>query len=168
MFCFFVPKACGIPVPWPGIEPTPPALEGKVLTTGPPGKSPASPFSDDTCLLTLRRWIHSCPDLYGRRVVSLVVETVSYQCPPGPLPEKGVFPLRPDSLHRRAHFVPEERGEDAAGRAPPGWEMGPTRATCQARSRSYYGILSRLSFGLLICQMELKTPTAGLSWLHSG
>ena len=24
----------------PGIEPSPPALEGKVLTTGPPGKSP--------------------------------------------------------------------------------------------------------------------------------
>ena len=26
--------------PWPGIEPVPPALEGQVLTTGPPGKSP--------------------------------------------------------------------------------------------------------------------------------
>ena len=27
-------------LPGPGIEPTPPALEGEVLTTGPPGKSP--------------------------------------------------------------------------------------------------------------------------------
>ena len=32
-------KACGILTPWPGIEPTPPALEGEVLTTGLPGKS---------------------------------------------------------------------------------------------------------------------------------
>ena len=27
-------------VPWPGIEPEPPALEGEVLSTGLPGKSP--------------------------------------------------------------------------------------------------------------------------------
>ena len=33
------PVACGILVPWPGIEPTSPALEGRFLTTGPPGKS---------------------------------------------------------------------------------------------------------------------------------
>ena len=32
-------KAYGILVPRPGIEPALPALEGKVLTTGPPGKS---------------------------------------------------------------------------------------------------------------------------------
>ena len=29
----------GILAPWPGIEPAPPALEGGVSTTGPPGKS---------------------------------------------------------------------------------------------------------------------------------
>ena len=39
MFWFFGHKACGILAPWPGIKPTPPALEGEVLTTGPPGKS---------------------------------------------------------------------------------------------------------------------------------
>ena len=39
MFWFFGPEACGILAPWPGIEPAPPALEGEVLTTGPPGKS---------------------------------------------------------------------------------------------------------------------------------
>ena len=39
MFWFFGHKACGILAPWPGIEPAPSALEGKVLTTGPPGKS---------------------------------------------------------------------------------------------------------------------------------
>ena len=31
-------EACGILAPWRGTKPTPPALEGKVLTTGPPGK----------------------------------------------------------------------------------------------------------------------------------
>ena len=38
MFWFFVQEACRILAPWPGIEPTLPALE--VLTIGPPGKSP--------------------------------------------------------------------------------------------------------------------------------
>ena len=33
-------EACGILAPLPGIEPTPPALEGEVLTTGLLGKSP--------------------------------------------------------------------------------------------------------------------------------
>ena len=32
-------EACGILAPQPGIKPSPPALEGEVLTTGPPGKS---------------------------------------------------------------------------------------------------------------------------------
>ena len=35
----FGPEACGILASRPGIEPTPPALEGEVLTTGPPGRS---------------------------------------------------------------------------------------------------------------------------------
>ena len=39
MFWFFGHEACGIFAPQPGIEPTPPALEGEVLTARPPGKS---------------------------------------------------------------------------------------------------------------------------------
>ena len=39
MFWFFGCEPCGILAPQPGIEPAPPALEGEVLTTGPPGKS---------------------------------------------------------------------------------------------------------------------------------
>ena len=39
-FFFFYPKACETLPPWSGIKPLPPALEGTVLTTGPPGKSP--------------------------------------------------------------------------------------------------------------------------------
>ena len=37
--CGSVVQRYGIIAPQPGIEPAPPALEGKVLTTGPPGKS---------------------------------------------------------------------------------------------------------------------------------
>ena len=36
---------CGVLVPQPEIEPASPALEGRFSTTGPPGKSPAMPFS---------------------------------------------------------------------------------------------------------------------------
>ena len=42
MFGFFGFEACGVLAPQPGIEPAPPpplALEGEVLTTGPPEKS---------------------------------------------------------------------------------------------------------------------------------
>ena len=37
-FWFFSYKTCGILAAWPGIKHTPPVLEVKVLTTGPPGK----------------------------------------------------------------------------------------------------------------------------------
>ena len=37
MFWFFGQEACGILARWPGIEPEPPALGVKVLTTGLPG-----------------------------------------------------------------------------------------------------------------------------------
>ena len=36
---FSCPVACGILVPQPGIEPVSTALEGRFLTTGPPGKA---------------------------------------------------------------------------------------------------------------------------------
>ena len=39
MFWYFDQEACGILVPWPGIEPAPPALEREILTTGLPWKS---------------------------------------------------------------------------------------------------------------------------------
>ena len=37
VFWFFSHEACGILASWPGIKLAPPALEGKVLTTRPPG-----------------------------------------------------------------------------------------------------------------------------------
>ena len=40
------PVACGMLVPWPGMESTSPALEGEFLTTGPPGKSRVVCFFD--------------------------------------------------------------------------------------------------------------------------
>ena len=39
MFWFFGHEACGFLAPRPGIKPATPALEGKVLTTGLPGRS---------------------------------------------------------------------------------------------------------------------------------
>ena len=39
MFWFFGCKACGILIPWSGLESTFPAVESGVLTTGLPGKS---------------------------------------------------------------------------------------------------------------------------------
>ena len=44
MFCVFGNEACGISAPWPGIKPSPSALEGEVLTSRPPGKSHTSGF----------------------------------------------------------------------------------------------------------------------------
>ena len=41
---FFGHEACGILAPWPETESAPSALEGKVLTTEPSGKSPRSHF----------------------------------------------------------------------------------------------------------------------------
>ena len=41
---FLAKEVCGILAPWPGFEPAPLALEGEVLTTGPPGKSLSSIF----------------------------------------------------------------------------------------------------------------------------
>ena len=44
LFCFFGPEARGILTPQPRMEPAPFALEGRFLTTGPPGKSLFSTF----------------------------------------------------------------------------------------------------------------------------
>ena len=44
LFWVFGNEACGILAFWPGIKPTPSALEGEILATGPPGKSPLASF----------------------------------------------------------------------------------------------------------------------------
>ena len=54
----FVCKAYGILVLQPGIEPAPLAIEGKVLTTGPPGRySPSSSLSLHVPLFSLKDWL---------------------------------------------------------------------------------------------------------------
>ena len=50
MFWFFGQEADGILFTWPGVEPTPPALEGKALFTEPAGKSLGVHF--------LKGWAH--------------------------------------------------------------------------------------------------------------
>ena len=61
MFWFFGHGTCGILAPQPGIEPPSPALEGKVLTTGPPGKSLSLSFLritlPDRIFLVDRFWV---------------------------------------------------------------------------------------------------------------
>ena len=72
MIWFFGHEACGILAPRPGIEPAPPALEGEVLTTGPPGKSLVICFSlflklgARECGPSRSNFLHrlSCPVLY--------------------------------------------------------------------------------------------------------
>ena len=50
MFWIFGPEARGILGPWPGIEPPPFALEGKIWTTGPSGKSQQGSFKSKDLL----------------------------------------------------------------------------------------------------------------------
>ena len=45
LFFWLCCVACGILVSWPGIERTLPVLEGRFLTTGPPGKSRGGVFT---------------------------------------------------------------------------------------------------------------------------
>ena len=53
---FFGREACGILAPRPGIKPSPPALEGEVQTTGPPGKSPSYHLQINELLLHISRF----------------------------------------------------------------------------------------------------------------
>mgnify|MGYP007134344265 CR=1 FL=1 len=49
---FFGPKSYGILAPWSEIQPAPLALEGEMLTTGPPGKSRGSSLDWEEARLT--------------------------------------------------------------------------------------------------------------------
>ena len=75
MFWYFGQEACEILAPWPGIEPTPPALENEVLGTGLQGKSRLFLFlctqwmceikerdeSRMTCRFWLTNWVFVIP-----------------------------------------------------------------------------------------------------------
>ena len=55
------PTRCGILVPWPGIEPMSPALEGEFSTREPPGKSPCFLSMTLTSHAQKRGSQHLCP-----------------------------------------------------------------------------------------------------------
>ena len=55
----FDPEAYRILVPWPGNQPTFPALEGKVLTTGPLGRSLVKVFKRKCKFISVLRWMIS-------------------------------------------------------------------------------------------------------------
>ena len=86
LFCFsdFWPfgKACGILVPQPEIEPAPPAVEPRVLTTGSPGKS-LELILESSVRLRFERT--SSPHLsrapHGPPFPGLPASTVIYQSP---------------------------------------------------------------------------------------
>ena len=65
MLWFFGPKARWILAPWPGIEPTPPASEGEVSTTEPPGKSPYQELSTWSVPPHLQA-VHENPETLGK------------------------------------------------------------------------------------------------------
>ena len=66
MFWFFGQEACGILAPQPGIKSAPPALEGKVLTTGLPGKSQAMYYLTlGSCKNYLQENIFKCSVILG-------------------------------------------------------------------------------------------------------
>ena len=74
MFWFFGPEACGILAPRPGIEPTPPALDSEVLTTGLPGKSLSAHFLIGLFILML-----SCMSSLNILVINPLLD-ISFHC----------------------------------------------------------------------------------------
>ena len=75
MLWFFGREAHGILAPRPGMEPTPPALEGEVLTAGPPGKSPMTFFfflKSKYWASLVAQWLRIRLPMQGTRVQALV------------------------------------------------------------------------------------------------
>ena len=126
-FCFmlwvFGFQACEILASRPEIKPTPPALEGEVLTTGPPGTSPG-------CVLLISdAQVFSChrkekPDsggegeeTTGARIASLY--RASPEANPDPSSRRlGVPPVRP-SPQTRTRCSASHRGSLAVGQPLP-------------------------------------------------
>ena len=106
--------ACGILVPPPGMEPMSPALEGRFLTTGPPGKSQfcsleaefllqessvLSHFSHVQLFVTL--WIPLSMGFSRQEYCS------GLPCPPlGDLPDPGIEPMSLTSPALQAGSLP--------------------------------------------------------------
>ena len=70
MFWLFGHEACRILALERGIKPTPPALEGKVLTTGPPGKSQPLPFCFHFYLINLSAAFNSNDQTLALNILS--------------------------------------------------------------------------------------------------
>ena len=92
------PAPCWILVPWPGIEPASLALQGRFLTTGPPGRS-ASFLWSPCCVPDV---LLPAPPLLPPRPFSSSPEVSPPSCPPARKP----FPAHPTSVHNSVHFWP--------------------------------------------------------------
>ena len=66
--------ACGIFVPWPGIEPTSPASQGRILTSGSPRKS--------LCSSLLLQWLVLLDLTNSRHAYSLIIWNLKEKYPP--------------------------------------------------------------------------------------
>ena len=112
-FCFFGHEACGILALRPGIQPTPPALEGDILTSGPPGKS---------LYCCVHAQLLSCVRLFVTPARGHRLQPARLRCPwgfsrqepcppPGDLPHPGMEPRSPtlgvDSLLSEPPFLLE-------------------------------------------------------------
>ena len=70
-FSLYLPchAACGILIPWPGIEPIPPALEAWSLNHWTPGKSPSFSFKSSN---GWKQWTHNATSsTWHQRVLNL-------------------------------------------------------------------------------------------------
>ena len=85
-YFYWHPVACRSLASWPGIEPVPPALDGRVLTTGPPVKSLTCKFSWAFSVLSgnpLYKPLSSKLHSIYLSPLSCVVITVTSLCPSG-------------------------------------------------------------------------------------
>ena len=120
MFWFLGRKACGVLAARPGIKPAPPALEGAVLTTGPPVRSQGGDFHShgltvvvkvlvtQLCLPFCDPWTaaHQAPLSFGFSKQKYWSRLPFSSL--GALPDPGIEPTSPVSLALQADSLSTE------------------------------------------------------------
>ena len=122
MFCFFGPETCGILVLQTGVESTPPALEGEVLTTGLPGKSlsrllltPLNLAAPEPAVWWAEFCFHCpcarlCPTLCNPMDCSKNTRVGCHFHLQGIFPTQGLNPVLPHCIQILYHMGLQERG----------------------------------------------------------
>ena len=107
--------ACDILVPWPGIEPMSPALQGRFSTIGPPGKSITN-FYNKTFFKTFTTLMYVC--MYAKMLQLCPTLCDSMDCSP---PGSSVHGDSPGNNMKRI-AMPSSRGSS--------WPRDWTRVSC--------------------------------------